>query len=169
MVKDFVGLLMNRVRDAYPGHDVIFEGLSQDEIAAVRRAQQVNTLPRVYESFLLLMGRNQNDYLFGGGSGSVRVLTTIKSDLECTVACSSPSLSFPTDAFVFLTFYAVDYFFFQCTSKNDDPKVLFYKEGVTEFLTVSEHLSTWFLEQSLDPLLYPTTQMLSDSDIDLPF
>lgn len=143
-----------------------FIGCIDAEIEILRTAQQVDFLPDIYCQYLKIMGHQAGGILFRGGDRllqtSKQVLQRVLDDID-----NSPLLS--PNAFIFLSYQDVDFFFFIAEKANDDPPVYYYGEGDTDFLKVSDHLSTGFLDQAFDPLRYPSSRKTPTDKGDLPF
>jgi hypothetical protein len=133
-----------------------FVGLGLQEIKQIANAQGVSMkkLPLAFREYLRVMGASDGN-IFRGADRGLQALLTLKTGLREMMQPSAeiyatPKL--PKDAVVFLVYQGVQFFWFEAQADNDDPPVMVYVEGETEFLQVAERLSVWLWTQAEDPL-----------------
>ena len=75
--------------------------------------QRVNYIPKIYYEFLEVMGRKCGNVLFRGGDFDYMFqMQGIKVFTEEIVASTNETLRLPSDAYVFLMYHVVEFWFF---------------------------------------------------------
>jgi hypothetical protein len=131
-----------------------FEGYSPADIESLRIAQGVKYIPKTYYDYLLTMGHSDGGVLFWGADSSYGALKVAKEDLKLILSQTQSSPPLPDSAFVFLSYQTADFFFFLAEKGIDDPPVFYFSSPEEGFIQVAEHLSEWFLNQSVAPIFY---------------
>jgi hypothetical protein len=121
----------------------------------------------VYEEFLRIGGLHSDNLNFVGGMYSLIQLQHLKTHLTAVLAEEDHGLQLPADAFVFLSYQKVDFFFFQTADLQADPPVFYYHEGDSTFTLMTDQFFNWLLTHALyhaAPLYWVTAQRIAKHD-----
>lgn len=131
-----------------------FEGLNVDEIEAIRAAQNVAKLPRIYTEFLRVMGRKSGG-MFTGCDVDFPAPLRLKQSVFAMIEENreeNPNIPLlPDDVVVFYGCQDASFCYFRTARDTEDPAVYYYVDGATKSYSVSPSLSKWLLQQVFDP------------------
>lgn len=143
-----------------------FEGLTPDEIEAIRVAQKVAKLPGIYTEFLRVMGRKSGG-MFTGCDVDFPAPLTLKESLLAMMDENreeNPDIPlFPADIVVFYSCQDASFCYFRTDRDTEDPTAYYYVDGATKSYSLATSLSKWLLQQVFDPTA--RGQFLMDIDI----
>lgn len=120
------------------GKPVAFEGCSQEELNQIKKSQNVERLPKLYEHFMLRFGRNSGGLLSG-----VEYEYRFPHVLEfrelgvAPIKFMNPEYSIKKNQFVFMADYHASFLYFEINS-SDDPQVFtVYEDNSPNYFTIA--------------------------------
>lgn len=119
-------------------------GCSQQEIKAAMDVQNVARLPKMYEDFLLAMGKNAGKLWKHGGGYTYPDIERFKEQAKRLLKVDRDPIVLPDDAFVFVIHEGMIFYYF-LTTEGDDPPVYVYSEIEFTHEQVDERLSDYLL------------------------
>jgi hypothetical protein len=122
-------------------------GCTQEELGMVTK-DVMTSLPRIYQMFLLGMGRGAGRF-YEGSHIFYPSMLGLKAVANEMLEEEEKELTLPADAIVFVMHQGYQFLFIR-SSEGDDPPVYYYMEGAGEFVKKARCFSEFLLAVARD-------------------